>query len=408
VSDLTCYTGVMGAGKTYRLASLIKNDFSKSGLVLTNINGIHESDTVKRVDFVLSDFRHFDSDEFGNTDVDSPFLSYVLSIRKKYALPDDAILYICIDEAQNFYKGSKDNAIFYSIEKCRHYGVQFHLTCQDIKALPKRIYDLCEVEQRAIPARYCIPGLFGYKQLVKGQMTGTKWMLKRASTFAFYKSQEFGKPKKQVNILFVGVLLVGCYAAYFMYGLVTGGIFADDSKKDSPPPVTVASPPVASPAPSVKGTIVKALQSDAPVKIPDEPECALPEIVGYSATRDLVKYKSDDGFVLELSAPDFIDKFPPMMYCYSYFYCEHHDFIVLSQLTNKMIFPRNFVLAKHYSSSKPAEDLPDRTSVSSTSTSRVGSDPDHVSRSFLDDDTEILRRKYTQELEDLQRKYGKI
>jgi thymidine kinase len=70
---LTCYTGVMGAGKTYRMVARIKDDFQKNGLVLTNINGIKETDTIKHFDFILHDFKHYDPNPDSFNQSASPF-----------------------------------------------------------------------------------------------------------------------------------------------------------------------------------------------------------------------------------------------------------------------------------------------------------------------------------------------
>jgi hypothetical protein len=407
---LTCYTGVMGAGKTYRMVSFIKDNFSKNGLVLTNINGIQESETIKHFDFVLHDFKHFDPNPDSFNQSSSPFENMVMKIREDYHLSDDQIIYFCIDEAQNFYKATKDNDVFYSVEKCRHYGVEFHITCQDIKALPKRIYELCEVEQRAIPSRYCIPGLFGYKKMVNKQMTGTSWMLKKKSVFGFYKSQMYGKPKKSVNWLFIGVFAVLAYGGYFMYDLMTGGIWSEEEKQI----VERAKKNIEKPS---NVSAVKRLSDDIippPEKEPQsfEPDCALPEIVEYHSD-DTITYKLDNGFDARIAFEDFIDRFSPTVYCYSYFHAGGKRLIIFSQLTNKMIFPREFQLAKSQRISVPEPSRPrsidSSHDVSVDSSHDVSVTDDPVSeRSFLDDDTEKLRRHFQRELDTLADRFHQV
>lgn len=402
---LTCYTGVMGAGKTYRLVYRIKNEFSKAGLVLTNINGIHESDTVKHFEFILHDFKHYDPSPDSFKQDKSPFETLVLKIRKDFNLSDDGLIYFCIDEAQNFYKQTKDQDVFYSIEKCRHYGVEFHLTCQDIKALPKRIYELCEVEQRAIPARYCIPGFFGYKKMVNGQMTGSSWMLKRKSVFDYYKSQIYGKPKKSVNWLFVGVFAVLLYGVYFMHDLVTGGLWDDEQDQQA---VDVDKKDI-SLSKNVHKFSRKLISRDSndETNTSDEgfePECALPEIVEFFSDNS-VQYKLDSGFLARLPVEQFIDKFPPYIYAYSYFFMPGERFIVFSQLTNSMIFPRKFKLVESQRI-EVADISPSQDQFADSSPDFLDSSED--SPAFYGDDTDRLKRKYQQELDRLHDKYRQV
>jgi hypothetical protein len=403
----------MGAGKTYRMVARIKDDFQKNGLVLTNINGIKETDTIKHFDFILHDFKHYDPNPDSFNQSASPFETLILKIREDYSLSDDQIIYFCIDEAQNFYKGSKDNDVFYSVEKCRHYGVEFHLTCQDIKALPKRIYELCEVEQRAIPSRYCIPGLFGYKKMVNKQMSGTAWMLKKKSVFDFYKSQVYGKPKKSVNWLFLGVFAVLGYGAYFTYDMMSGGLWSEEEKKmieQSKQKEKKGSPHER--IETFSNELIPVHESEKNV---NEPECALPEIVEYHVD-DTISYKLDSGFNARVSFEQFRDMFPPMVYCYSYFHAGGKRLIIFSQLTNKMIFPREFQLAKSQRISVPEPSRP--RSIDSSHDVSVTDDPvsersflddDPVSeRSFLDDDTEKLRRDFQRKLDTLADRFHQV
>lgn len=127
---------------------------------------------------------------------------------------------IIIDEAAELFpKQFKDTDVISFFDYHRHYGIDIFLITQDQKKVCYDITCLAETHYRAASgASNPIPGFLCYQQMVGGEPVSRKWLPKKKSIFALYKStNNHSSSTIQIGKIYAVVAIIGILA--FGFGL---------------------------------------------------------------------------------------------------------------------------------------------------------------------------------------------
>ena len=78
-----------------------------------------------------------------------------------------------------------------------------------------------------------------------------------------------------------------------------------------------------------------------------------PEILEYNYTRDSLRYEVE-GLSVWIPVSQFLQEYPPHLYGYGFFHCEHKRFVLLSASNHEHLFPvENKVYIRPFIQSEP-------------------------------------------------------
>jgi predicted RNA-binding protein len=353
---LYLYTGVMGTGKSYCAVYDIWQQLQSSDdiFIVANIDGLKIDDSrFLNAEFDPDNFRHWDKNLHPQKG-DSPFSKYIASIREEYSLSKECVVYLYVDECQRYFGTEvKDKDVVFFIEYHRHEGVELRFIVQDKKRLAGHIMRLHELETRATPARFGLPGFFCYKKRSNDIHVGTRFVPKKQKVFALYKSFGAGKKTTSHNIYLYFIVVVLAVVVFMVNRLLSKPLSGVESatqpqeqerrysiEKNISTVQNSSSSTLATVSNNVARDVYPSTEEKDTVK---EPPCMLPDLLEYSKSRDSVKF-SKGGFPVWVKVSDFTKNYPPMFYGYSYAHAPGKLFVVYSALSQNMIFPKKFRL----------------------------------------------------------------
>jgi len=215
-------TGKPGAGKTLLAVKMIvdeyfywhkknkefyRNDKNKKYVIFTNIVGFKLPH--KNLDEIFEDIPF---DQFFSYD-------YQVKIHEKYP----HILYI-IDEVHDFIPPRYNNIqVMKYFSKHRQLGDRVYLITQDTELTYKKLVKLCELEYRAVPKTFKLPGTYTYNLKAKGMIVKRKMFREDKRLYKLYKSfsndnmiQHFNPLKIIIPLLIIGFLICGYFFFQFL------------------------------------------------------------------------------------------------------------------------------------------------------------------------------------------------
>lgn len=196
------YTGVPGAGKSYRVVhDIIDRIESEDCIILHNIE----------------DFRYESPDIHDiSNDLQSGCLHYqqFQLFLDKYRLDAKRKIYLIIDECQRYLPYElRCSETVYTFDYHRHHNIDIYLVSQHSRKISPRIASLVEEEIRAVNPRVSVmPGKFSYKHMIGGEIYKKSHAPKNKEIFALYKSQRSGKPKSVGAyrwVIILAILVIG-------------------------------------------------------------------------------------------------------------------------------------------------------------------------------------------------------
>jgi len=202
----TMIDGNPGSGKTYYavyMASLLSEKERKK--VIHNVDGLKIGRTFEQVENEDSiSIEQIFSNQFhiNNTQLHGSL--------------------IILDEASAIFHDKYQNVdTFTFFQQHRHYGLDLILLCPDIKLISYKIQLICEYKLRATSeTANPIPWLFVYRKMLKDEMVGSKWLLKKKKVFDLYRSSQFDQKKTRkksrpmLTLLVIIVLAAICTYIY--------------------------------------------------------------------------------------------------------------------------------------------------------------------------------------------------
>jgi len=139
---------------------------------------------------------------------------------------------IILDEASAIFHDKYQNVdTFTFFQQHRHYGLDLILMCPDIKLISYKIQLICEFKLRATSdTANPFPFLFWYRKMLKDEMVGSKWLLKKKSVFNLYKSSQYDqkkvRKKSRPMLTLLIVIIMASIGTYFY------GKYQQSNKKD--------------------------------------------------------------------------------------------------------------------------------------------------------------------------------
>jgi hypothetical protein len=288
-------TGKPGAGKTYlAVHHLVENYFkfdkdtesfhpTKDVTIITNIEDLklphlNVDDVLKKSGKTIEQFMARDYQE-------------------KLTEKKGPIVYL-FDEAQRYFRAKFYNtAVFDYFEYHRHLGHDIYLISQDKYRLCRTITDLAETEQRAVQRSLSFLGEMKYKNLVAGDMVGTKAIRPRKEIFALYKSMTHNETEKvrfPMRNFFIGLIIAGLGAGFIGYKFIfpnarkgVDGMISQDAT--NPTPIIPTSHQMRA-TPAVFETSTQSVPLHGVIFINDVPRWAVHPVTGRLASINAIGY----------------------------------------------------------------------------------------------------------------------
>jgi len=351
-------TGVPGGGKSYYAVYRILDLLKDGEIVVHNIHGLTDERAT--------------SWDFGQMplDADSLFKEFDL-LRLAKNVPPETLIHVFIDEAQRFWPYEyKDSRGVFFFDFHRHHGLNITLITQDIKKISIKISTLAEQEIRAVKPMFQLTPGFQYNLLSSGEMFGKERLPKKPEVFAAYTSflAGSGKAKKSKYAYAIPVVIVFAVVMFFVLQYSLNRSFSNlaptvsQAEKDLK---NIGSSPVGTPAPppsnkALGGGVSSNADSDK------QPEVLYmgPDIVSNRGPYITVKI-DDDSFEEEMLISDFVEKYPPTVYGYSYFAAAGKSrFVLMDRYSNKILYPvENLVARSSFIKSEPSTSPAPSTSA---------------------------------------------
>ncbi len=342
-------TGVPGGGKTYNAVSKMLKLLDDGQIVVHNIHGFTDSRAVEW--------------DFGQMplDAESLFKSFDL-LRVQRGVDPETVITVFIDEAQRYWPYEyKDSRGVFFFDYHRHHGLDIFLITQDIKKISPKISTLAEMEIRAIKPMFQLAPGFMYNQISGGEIFGKERLSKRPEVFKAYTSFFAGKgvQKKSRYKWAIPAMVSFTVIMYFVLNFALKDSFSSLSpqKKDSIPEKSSRSDSIVSTPPKsdykAKNEIGAGVTTDD--NFNSNVKYVAPSIVSHRSNYVSVN-STDSGFVVEMLFSDFLEKYPPDIYGYSYFIAPSKNKLVLmDRYANNIIYPVENAVArtKNYIKNEP-------------------------------------------------------
>jgi hypothetical protein len=345
-------TGVPGGGKSYYAVYKMLKLLEAGQIVVHNVHGFNDSRAI--------------SWEFGQMplDADSLFKEFDM-IRLSKGVPPETMIYVFIDEAQRFwpYEYKDPRGVFF-FDFHRHHGLEITLISQDIKKISPKISTLFEQEIRAVKPMFQLQPGFQYNLLSSGELFGKERLPKKQEVFAAYTSflAGSGAAKKSRYVYIIPAAVIFAIIMFFVLQYSLKNSFtrlapsvseAETSlKKISSEPVSVGAP-----APAPGDTILGGGASTNNKSDSDLPHVSYlgPEIVSNRGPYVSIKV-DDDSFEEEMLIADFVEKYPPTVYGYSYFSAPSKSrFVLMDRYSSDILYPvKNAVARSSFITSSPS------------------------------------------------------
>jgi len=341
-------TGVPGGGKTYNAVSKMLKLLDDGQIVVHNIHGFTDSRAVEW--------------DFGQIplDAESLFKAFDL-LRVQRGVDPETIITVFIDEAQRYWPYEyKDSRGVFFFDYHRHHGLDIFLITQDIKKISPKISTLAEMEIRAIKPMFQLAPGFMYNQISGGEIFGKERLSKRPEVFQAYTSFLAGKgsQKKSKYRWAIPLMVSFTIIMYFVLSYALKNSFSSLSPQNSTGPIkSLKSDSIASTPP--KSDYQSKNEIGAGVTTDDDFNADVkylaPSIISHRA--NYISYNStDSGFVVEILFSDFIEKYPPDIYGYSYFISPtKNKLVIMDRYAKNVIYPVGNAVArtKNYIKNEP-------------------------------------------------------
>ena len=321
-------TGVPGGGKTYNAVSKMLALLDKGQIVVHNIHGFNDPRAIEL--------------DFGQVPLDADSLfKYFDMVRVQKGADADTIITVFIDEAQRFWPYEyKDARGVFFFDYHRHHGLDIFLITQDIKKITPKVSSLAEMEIRAVKPMFQLTPGFTYNLISGGEIFGKERLSKKKEVFESYTSflAGSGSQKKSKYRWAIPVFIVFTVVMYFVLSYSLNNSFTKLS------PQTEQKQTISSPSGSVVSSPPQQIGKDlgAGVSSSDDYKPSVqymgPAIKSHRA--NYVTIKNDDDFEEEILFSDFVNKYSPMVYGYSYFHApSKNKLIIMDKFSNKIIYP---------------------------------------------------------------------